>query len=142
DAAKDAEAVIAKHEKHFLARWVRARILRDRGDTDGADKEVRWFVKEYTDASNADRDIKDAELLLIVGQAGTENARWHNLANQFRFILNDVYADTLKFDPDCWQAENFAGRMLLEKHNRADAAEAFDKALKINPRAAEALIGK
>ena len=142
DAIKDAEAIIAKHEKHFLARWVRARILRDKGDMPAADKEVRWFVREYSDSENADKPITDAETLLIVGQAAAENALWNNRPQQFSFILNEVYRDALKFDPDCWQAENLAGRMLLDKHNRADALDAFDKALKINPKAAEALLGK
>src|SRR6185437_3641526 len=49
DALKDAEAVRAKDERHFLARWVRARILRDKGDHAAADKEVRWFVRAYSD---------------------------------------------------------------------------------------------
>lgn len=142
DALKDAEAALAKQDKHFLARWVRARILRDKGDTAAADKEVRWFVREYSDASSAERDITDPELLLIVGQAGAENATWNNRPQQFSFILNEVYRDALKYDPDCWEAEALAGRMLLEKHNRADASDAFDKALKINPKAAGALIGK
>jgi cellulose synthase operon protein C len=142
DATKDAEAAIKKQDGNFLARWVRARVLRDRGDLAAADKEVRWFVKTYTDASQAKKDITDAELLLIVGLAGAENARWNNKPEQFAFILNEVYKDALKADPDCWQAENQAGRLLLEKHNRADAADAFDKALKINPKAVEALVGK
>src|SRR5262245_33105221 len=63
DALKDAEAALGKQEKHFLARWVRAQILRDRGDLATADTEVRWFVREYTAASNADKDITDPELL-------------------------------------------------------------------------------
>ncbi|MFO0806306.1 MAG: tetratricopeptide repeat protein [Gemmataceae bacterium] len=142
DASKDAEAVLAKNEKHFLARWVRARLLRDKGDMAAADKEVRWFVREYSEAENADKPIKDADTLLLIGQAGAENALWNNRPQQFTFILNELYRDALKFDPDSWQAENLAGRLLLEKHNRADAVEAFDKALKINPKAAEALIGK
>ena len=142
DALKDAEAVVAKNEKHFLARWVRARVIRDKGDMAAADKEVRWFVREYSDAENADKPITDSDRLLIVGQAGAENALWNNRPQQFSFILNEVYRDALKHDPDSWQAENFAGRLLLEKHNRADALDAFDKALKINPKAAEALIGK
>jgi tetratricopeptide (TPR) repeat protein len=142
DALKDAQSVVAKNDKHFPARWVRARVLRDTGDLAAADQEVRWFVKAYSDASAAGKDITDPELLLTVGQAGTENATWHNRPQQFDFILNEVYRDTLKHDPDCWQAENLAGRMLLDKHNRPDALEAFDKALKINPRAAEALVGK
>ena len=142
DASKDAEASIKKQDGNFLARWVRARVLRDRGDLPAADKEVRWFVKTYTDASQAGKEITDAERLLVVGLAGAENARWNNKPEQFGFILNEVYKDALKADQDCWQAENQAGRLLLEKHNRADAADAFDKALKINPKAVEALVGK
>jgi len=142
DAAKDAEAAIKQQDANFLALWVRVRLLRDKGDLPAADKEVRWFVKRYTEASNAGKDITDADLLLIIGQAGTENARWNNRPQQFEFILNEVYKDALKSDPDCWEAENLAGRLLAEKHNRADAVDAFDKALKINPKAVEALVGK
>ncbi len=142
DASKDAEAAIAKDEKHFLARWVRARILRDKGDMPAADAEVRWFVREYTAAENEDRPVRDADTLLIIGQAGALNATWNNRPQQFSFILNEVYRDALKLDPDCWQAESLAGRLLLDKHNRADALDAFDKALKINPKATEALVGK
>ena len=142
EAARDAKAAIDLQEENFLARWVRARLMRDRGDLQTADQEVRWFVKKYTEASNAGKEIVDAELLLIVGQAGSENARWNNKPQQFAFILNEVYRDALKADPDCWYAENLAGRLLAEKHNRADAAEAFDQALRINPKAVEALFGK
>ena len=116
--------------------------FRDQGDIPAADKEVRWFVKAYSDASAAEKDIADPEQLLLIGQAGAENARWNNKPSQFAFILNEVYKDALKADADCWQAEAQAGYLLLEKHNRADAADAFDKALKINPRAVEALVGK
>jgi tetratricopeptide (TPR) repeat protein len=142
DAEKDAAAAIKQQDGNFLARWVRVRLLRDKGDLAAADKEVRWFVKAYSDASAAEKDITDAESLLIIGQAGAENARWNSKPSQFAFILNEVYKDALKADPDCWQAEVDAGFLLLEKHNRADAADAFDKALKIDPRAVEALVGK
>jgi len=142
DANADAEAAIKKDDKNFLARWVRTRLLRDKGDIAAANKEVRWFVKEYSDANQADKPITDGELLLIVAQAGTENARWNNKPDQFKFILDEVCGEAIKADPDFWQIEVFAGRILLEKHNRADAADAFDKALKINPSAVEALVGK
>jgi tetratricopeptide (TPR) repeat protein len=99
-------------------------------------------VKTYSDASAAEKDISDPEKLLLIGLAGAENARWNNKPSQFAFILNEVYRDALKADPDYWQAEAQAGYLLLEKHNRADSAEAFDKALKINPRAVHALVGK
>ncbi len=142
DALADATTVLAKHDAHFLARWVKARILRDKGDHEKADAEVKWFVRAYSDAENSDRPITDAETLLIVGQAGVENATWNNRPQQFQFVLNEVYKDAKKHDPDCWEAEYLAGRLLLEKHNRAQAMEAFDAALKINPRAADVLAAK
>lgn len=142
DASKDAETALGKDDLNFLARWVRTRILRDKGDVAAANKEVAWFVKAYSDASAAEKDITDPELLLIVAQAGAENARWNHKPQQFKFILDEVVADALKSDADFWPVEAFAGTLLLEKHNRADAATAFDKALAINPKAVEALVGK
>ncbi len=141
-ALADAEAALKIQDDHMPARWVRARILRDSGKLDEADAEMRWFVRAYSAASNADKDISDPDLLLLVGQAGAENARWHNLNRQYSFIINEVYNDALKFDPDLWQAEYLIGSMLLEKYNRPDAVEAFDKALKMNPDAAEPYVGK
>jgi tetratricopeptide (TPR) repeat protein len=142
DADKAAEAALATNKNNFLARWVRAQVYRDRGDLTKADAECRWFVKTYTDRSNADDDIKDPDELLLVGLAGAENARWHHLADQFAFILNDVYADAVKYDPNFWPAEYQAAQLLLEKYNRGEALDALAKALKINPNAAEALAAK
>lgn len=142
EALKNADAVLAKEEDHLLARWTRGRVLRDRGDTDEADKLFRWTVRYYTARSNADQDIVDPDELLVVARAGAENARWHSISKQFNFILNEVIGDALKTDPDLWPGEVLAGSMLLEKYNRPDANEAFDKALKINPKAADALAGK
>jgi tetratricopeptide (TPR) repeat protein len=142
EAEKDADAAIAKKEGQLLARWTKARILRDRGNTDEADKEFRWVVRYYTKRSNDDDDIEDPEELLMVAHCGAENARWHNLSKQFSFILNEVLKDTLKIDKEFWPAEQLAGELLLEKYNRPDAQDAFDKALKINPKAVEPLVGK
>src|SRR5947208_2281550 len=142
DAAKEAEAVVAKVPDHFLAHWIRAQVRLDRGDTEGADAEFRWFVRTYTARDQANNPIKDADTLLLVAQAGAINARWHNLSDQFRFILNEVLNDALKADPDFWPAEHLAGALLLEKYNRPEALTAFDKALTINPRAVPALVGK
>ena len=142
DAEKDADAAIAKKENQLRARWTKARVLRERGSLDDADKAFRWVVRHYTARSNADDDIADPDELLVVALAGAENARWHSLSKQFSFILNEVIGDALKADPDLWPAEFVAGSMLLEKYNRPDAGDAFDKALKINPKAADALVGK
>lgn len=141
-AEKDADGAIAKKDNQLSARWTKARLLRDRGNLDAADKAFRWVVRHYTARSNADDDITDPDDLLVVAEAGAENARWHSLSKQFSFILNEVIGDALKADPDLWPAEVLAGTMLLEKYNRPDAGDAFDKALKINPKAADALVGK
>ncbi|HVK17323.1 MAG TPA: tetratricopeptide repeat protein [Fimbriiglobus sp.] len=142
EASGAADSAVSKYENNVLARWTKARVLRDKGQVDEADKAFRWIVRHYTARSNADNDITDPDELLIVAYAGAENARWHNLSRQFSFILNEVVADALKADPDLWPAEHLAGSMLLEKYNRPDAVDAFDKALKINPKAADALAGK
>jgi tetratricopeptide (TPR) repeat protein len=142
DAAQTAEKALALKPEHFLARWIRAQVARDRGDLKSADADCRWFVRTYTERSNKDQDIKDPDELLLVGLAGSENARWHNLSDQYRVVLNDVYGDALKNDKDFWPAEYQAGMLLLEKYNRGEALDAFDKALAINPRAAPALVGK
>ncbi|MBY0459345.1 MAG: tetratricopeptide repeat protein, partial [Gemmataceae bacterium] len=123
-------------------RWVRARVLRDSGDLAGADTEMRWFVKTYTDAALAEKPITDPEKLLTVAQAGIENATTHAKHDQFKFILNEVLKDALKSDKDFWQADALRGHLALSKHDRAIAANAFDDALKINPKALDALVGK
>lgn len=142
EAEKAADKAIARRDENFLARWVKAELLRDRGELEKADEAFRWFVRTYTTRSNECRDIKDPEELALVGRAGVENANAHALTDQFDFILNEMYKDALKEDKDAWYIELQAGELLLEKYNRGEALDAFDKALKINPRAAEALVGK
>ena len=142
DASKDAEAAIKLKSDQFLARWVRAQLIRDTGDVTKADVEMRWFVRTYTQRDNADKPIKNPDELLLVGLAGSENARWHSLSDQFRFLINELYPDVLKLDADDWRAEWHIGQLLLEKYNRPEANQAFDNALKINPKAAEAFVGK
>src|SRR5581483_8839253 len=142
EADQAVAAALAVKPDHFAARWVRAQLARDRGDLARADAECRWFVRTYSQRSDMDNDVKDAEELLIVAWAGGENARWHSLADQFTFILTDVLRDALKSEKSFWPAELEAGLLLLEKYNRGEALDAFDKALKINPSAAEALAGK
>jgi tetratricopeptide (TPR) repeat protein len=142
EAEKAANTAIDADKNQFLARWVRIQVYRDRGDLKKADAECKWFVRTYTQRDQNDDPIKNPEELLLVGLAGSENARWNNLADQFTFILQDVYADALKYDKDFWPAEYQAGMLLLEKYNRPEALASFDKALKINASAAEALAAK
>jgi cellulose synthase operon protein C len=142
DAEKAANTALDADKEQFLARWVRAQIYRDRGDMKKADAECKWFVRTYSQRDQNDKPIKDAGELTLVGLAGAENARWNNLPDQFEFILNDIYKDAIKYDKTYWLAEYQAGMLLLEKYNRPEALDAFEKALKINLNAAEVLAAK
>ena len=138
----DAKAALSSNADHLLANWTVACLLRDRGQLTEADEAMRAIVRYYTKRSYADDEIVNPEELRIVSMAGAENARWHNLSKQFAFILNTIIADAIKSDKDYWPAEQLAGELLLEKYNRPDANDAFDKVLEINPKAADPLVGK
>lgn len=137
DAEKAAASALEIQKEHLPARWIRAQLYRDRGDLKKADVEFRWFIHQYNQ-----KDIKDPELLLLIGLAGCENARWNNVSDQFEFILNEVYADALRIEKDFWPAEYESGALLLEKYKSGDALDAFDKTLAINPKSTQALVGK
>ncbi len=143
EAGKAAEAALAVKDDQFLAHWILTQIARDRGDQKKAGDGVIWFVRTY----NKRDDIKDPEELLLIGQATAEYARWNTkrdprLADQFKDILTDLYGDAIKNDKHFWPAEYQAGLLLLEKYNRPEAIDAFDKALTINAQSAETLAAK
>jgi tetratricopeptide (TPR) repeat protein len=142
EAEQAAGLALQAQPGNFLARWIRAQAYADRGDVGRADSELRWFVRTYTERSEKDNDIKDPDELLLVGLAGSDNARWHHLSDQYRAVLTDVYVDAIHSDKDFWPAEYQAGLLLLEKFNRGEALGAFDKALAINPHAAEVYAAK
>jgi len=111
-----------------------------------ADAEFRWFVRTYTDRSNKDDDIKDPEELLIIGLAGSENARWHNLSSQFKFILQTLYVDAEK-EADKAKEPPVAGRVPRPgrscwRSTTARGARLVRQGADDHPRAAEALVGK
>jgi tetratricopeptide (TPR) repeat protein len=137
EAEKAADVALDADKDQFTAHWVRARIYRDRGDMKKTDAECLWFVRVYND-----KDITDPEQLLFIGLAAAEHARWKGIHDQFSDILTDVYGGAIKADKAYWPAEYQAGLLLLEKYNRPEALDAFDKALKINISAAEALAAK
>jgi tetratricopeptide (TPR) repeat protein len=137
DAEKDADAAIATDKNHVQARWTKAKILRERGKIEDAREAMRLIIRYYNAA-----DITDPAELIQVSEAAAEFARWANNSKQFAFILNEVIKDALKHDPNYWPVEQLAGELLLEKYNRPDAIDAFDNALKVNPKAADPLVGK
>jgi cellulose synthase operon protein C len=137
EAEQAARAALAAADGSFLAHWILGQVLRDRGELDKADEEFRWFVRAYND-----KDLTDPDELLLVGQAALERARVHHLDDQYPFVLKEIFREALKLDKHFWRGEYEAGRLFLEKHNKADAHKAFDKALVLNPRAAEVLVCK
>jgi tetratricopeptide (TPR) repeat protein len=143
DAEKAAAAALTKNDEHFLAHWILGQIYRDRGEIDKADEHFVWFVRLYRKRDEADMPITDPEQLVLVGLAGCERARLDpDLKKQFRFILNEVYSEAVKRDKDFWWAEYEAGRLLAEKYNKGGAYRAFERALTINPQAAEVYAAK
>ena len=142
EADKAAIAALARDDKHLLAHWVRAQVYRDRGDLKKAEDEVKAVMRIYGDLVDTPNEIKNPDQLIIVGLATAENARWNAISDEFEVILKEVYGDALKNEKAYWPAELQAGLLLLEKYNRGEALDAFDKALAINPNAAEALTAK
>src|SRR5262249_12969736 len=86
--------------------------------------------------------ITDPDELLLVGLAGIERARYHNLSDQFQFILDEVFGEAVKLDKAFWPEEDEAGRLRHEKNDKASADAAFDRALILNPSDVEALTAK
>jgi tetratricopeptide (TPR) repeat protein len=142
EAEKAASAAVEHKDDSFLGRWIRGQVYRDRGQLKEADEEFRWFIRTYLKSQEDDKEITDPDTLLLIGLAGIERARWHNLNDQYQFILDEVFAFAAKRDKDFWPAEYQSGRLFFEKYNKAGAARAFDRALAINPQAAEIFAAK
>ena len=141
-AEKFAIQALDKNADHFLAHWVLGQTLRDQGNFDKADEAFLWFIRTYSKRSDDDKEITDPDELLLVGLAGLERARMHNISDQYDFIINEVFKEAVKLDKAFWQAEHETGRLYFEKFNKAAAIRAFDRTLAINPRAAETLVAK
>ncbi len=138
EAAKNAQAALDKNDNHYLAHYALARLYQNQGEMRKAAKELVWFIRAY-----ANNDIPDMENLCLVGLAAVERARWDaRLADQFQFVLTEIWRFAAKEDDDYWWAEYYTGELLREKYNNAGAHGAFTRALKINPRAAEVIASK
>jgi tetratricopeptide (TPR) repeat protein len=138
EAEKAAESALAVDKQSVRARWVRVQVWRDRGELAKVRPELPWFTRLFNEI-----DVKDPDDLYTLGLAVSEYTRWKKgLADQFQDILTELYGGALRADKDFWPAEYQAGRLLLEKYNRPEALDAFNKALTINPNAPEPYVGK
>jgi tetratricopeptide (TPR) repeat protein len=140
EAEKDVKQSLAYDPNHYLAHWVLAQLHRDHGDLNKAGEELLWIVRAF---GKDQAILDDPERILLAALAELERARWDKrLIDQFETVLNDVLLPLAKKHKDFWPAEYEAGRLFLEKYNQGEAIRAFDKALAINPRAAEVLASK
>jgi tetratricopeptide (TPR) repeat protein len=143
DAQKASHEALAHNKEQFLAHWILAQLHRDRGDFKKAGEELVWFVRIYVKRQDENRDITDTDELMLVGLAELERARWdRRLVEQFSFVLKEIFTPLAKTHKHYWRAEYETGRLFLEKYNHAKAIIAFNKALAVNPRAAEVLVSK
>jgi tetratricopeptide (TPR) repeat protein len=134
EAAKmHVEAALALDKDQPLARWVQAELYRTSGRLKEAEAAYQWFVDFYNERD----EIKDADTLRLIGLAAGQYARWNRLSDQYRFLVNELYPEILKHEKNFWPAHYEAGLLFLEKFNQAEAAAEFNKALAINPNAAE-----
>jgi Tfp pilus assembly protein PilF len=134
-----AEAAMRQAEKidpdHLQARFVEARLLELRGETDKAGLAWKWFVERYND--RRPEIARSAEALLLVGQAAERyyraSARGGELSDALNEVINEIYEAALRADPNCWPAPWLEGRLFLSGYNERAAARELARAQQINP---------
>ena len=134
DHAKSGElasVALARDADSLHAHWLQGELLRTAGKLDEAEAQYRWLVDFY----NA-HDVDDPDALRWIGLGAARYARWRRLPDQFSFLVNELYPDTLALEESYWPAHYEAGRLFLEKFNEADASRELKAALAINPQAA------
>ncbi len=141
-----AEAAMHRAEKldpnHLQARWVEARLLELRGDLEKAVAACKWFVDRYNEKRA--EITKDADALLLVGQAAERyyraSARGEELSNSLNDVINEIYETALRVDPNCWRAPWLEGRLFLSGYNERSATRELARAQQINPLSPEILV--
>jgi tetratricopeptide (TPR) repeat protein len=134
-AISAAEEALKSDDKTLAARWIKVQALAALARHEVIAGELEWFIRHYNDAQPTDPDE-----LLFIAQASAEYARRNRLADEFDFILNELLTDAGKADEHFWQANWYAGSLLLEKYNREEAIPELKQALAKNPNAVEALV--
>ncbi len=141
-ARASADQALQAAPDHIPARWVQARLLEAQGEQDQAVAAWKWFVDRYNERQA--EISKNAESLLIVGQASERYyralARGEELSESLNDVISEIYEGALRADPHCWQAPWLEGKLFLSGYNEAAAAKELMRALQINPRAAEVLV--
>ncbi|MBN2578444.1 MAG: tetratricopeptide repeat protein [Pirellulales bacterium] len=131
-ARSQAEEAVKKEPDQPLARWILAETDRAAGRYDEAERGYRRLIRYYNQ-----HDVRDPEALRWIGRAAAQSARWNRQAEQFQFLVGELYPGMVELQADYWPAWYEMGLLFLEKHNPAEAMKAFGEAEKINPMSAE-----
>jgi tetratricopeptide (TPR) repeat protein len=118
--------------EHAAALWLRVELHDAAGRSDEAVQVCRRLVALHNTAK-----IGEAEPLRWIARAAARCAAANRDHEQFRLLVTGLYPEILARERDFWPAHYDAGRLLLAKHNRGDAAKHLKAALEINPYAAE-----
>ncbi|AMV36281.1 tetratricopeptide repeat protein [Planctomyces sp. SH-PL62] len=126
----------------LLGRWVAVRLLESRGELEKAVDACKWFVDRYN--THRDEVAKDAEALILIGQAAERyyraSARGEELAEALNDVINEIYEGALRADPTCWKAPWLEGRLFLAGYNERAASKELARASQLNPLAPEVLV--
>ena len=75
---------------------------------------------------------KDADALLIIGQAAERyyraQARGEELSESLNDVINEIYEGALRADPKCWQAPWLEGRLFLSGYHEGAARRSSPRA--------------
>ncbi len=132
EARGRALAALSLETDQALARWILAELDRVAGRLEQAEAGYRQLIRYYNR-----HDRLPAESLRWVGLGAAQYARWKRVADQFDFLVNELYPEAIEVEADYWPALYEAGCLFLEKYNYRDAARELQAALRINPQAAE-----
>ena len=137
-----ADAALKIDKDQVVAKWVLARLLEAQGKTAEADAAFKAFIDYHN--THARELSRDAEALLIIGQAAERyyraNARGEELKETLEEVLTDLYEGALRADPKCWRSPLLQGRVFLSGYNERAAMKELVRAQKINPSAPELLV--
>lgn len=142
----EADAAIAQALKidpnNLRARWIAVRLLDARGELDKAVEAGKWFIDWHN--QRHEEVSKDADALILIGQAAERyyraEARGEELSDALNDVINEIYEGAIKADPLCWRAPWLQGRLFLSGYNERAAAKELARALQINPLSPEVLV--
>lgn len=124
------------------ARWVVALLLEARGEKAEAVEAYRWFIGDFNARDKQAR--RDPDALCLIGQAAQRyyraTARGEELAQALNDVINELYEGAIRVDPRCWQAAWLQGELFFDGYQEGNAKRELNRALLINPSAAEVLV--